>query len=96
VAWSLFHRIFYELALSGWCSGFRKNRLPSHPTFTPDVAGEDTSTSTTEIGGASRGWDSDDRGNFPWKDCEKMESRVMIIEETFFVFLGVLFQAPQN
>ena len=32
------------------------------------------------------GGGTDDREIFPWKDCEKMESRVMIIEETDLFF----------
>ena len=71
-----------------------KNPLPSHPTFTPMWQEKIPQLRPQKLEELPGVW-TDDRGNFPWKDCEKMESRVMIIEETIF-FLGVLFQAPQN
>lgn len=42
------------------------------------------------------GGGTDDRGIFPWKDSEKMESRVMIIEETDFFFGVFCFKLPKT
>lgn len=83
----------------GWCTGFRKkpvtiaSLLPLH--FWQEKIPQLRPQKLEELPGVGILM-TDDRGNFRWKDCEKMESWVMIIEGDRLFFLGVLFQAPQN
>lgn len=102
VAWSLFGRIFYKLMIfwdiaQDGAPVSEKTVTSTIPTFTPLLAGEDTSTSTTEIGGASGGWDWWPMiGEFFRGKTEKMESWVMIIEGDRFFFGVFCFKLPKT